>query len=52
MVNKIKVAPVEPPEEPVGEPYHQEKVRDETPPPEKISTQHKILYGVGVSPLL
>ena len=48
MVNKIKVAPAEPPEEPVGEAYNQEKVRDETPPPEKISTKHKVLYGVGV----
>ena len=48
MVNKIKVAPAEPPEEPVGESHDQEKIRDEPTPPEKISTKQKVLYGVGV----
>ena len=48
MVNKIKVAPAEPPEEPVSESHDQEKIRDEPTPPEKISTKRKILYGVGV----
>ena len=48
MVNKIKVAPAEPLEEPVGESHDQEKIRDEPPSPEKISTKHKVLYGVGV----
>ena len=48
MVNKIKVAPAEPPEEPVGESHDQEKIRDEPTPLEKISTKHKVIYGVGV----
>ena len=48
MVNKIKVAPAKPPEEPVGESHDQEKIRDEPPSSEKISTKYKVLYGVGV----
>ena len=44
MVNKIKVAPVEPPEEePVGKSADQEEKVEE-----KISTKNKVLYGVGV----
>ena len=48
MVNKIKVAPAESPEEPIVESRNQEKIRDDPPLPEKISTKHKVLYGVGV----
>ena len=49
MVNKIKVAPAEPPEKPVGESAdHESKSRDENDVPENIPTKNKILYGLGV----
>ena len=48
MVNKIKVAPAEPPEKPVGESADQDsKSRDENDVPEKIPTKNKVLYGLG-----
>ena len=44
MVNKIKVAPAEPPEKPVGESAdHESKSRDENDVPENIPTKNKIL---------